>query len=56
MNVPMAVGINAIADTGLSAATVDNGVKALSIQGRIDKRIEFHLGIRKGIYSMREGS
>lgn len=45
-----------IAETGLSAATVDNGVKALSIQGRIDKRIEFHLGIRKGIYSMREGA
>ena len=51
-----ATRISVIAETGLSSSTVDNGVKALGIQGRITTEIKFPLGVRTGIYSMREAA
>tara|TARA_R110000772_G_scaffold13953_1_gene40726 strand:+ start:187 stop:516 length:330 start_codon:yes stop_codon:yes gene_type:complete len=43
-----------IAESGFSKSTVDNGVKALGLQERITTEIKFPLGVRTGIYSMRE--
>ena len=45
-----------IAESGFSKSTVDNGVKALGLQGRITTEIKFPLGVRTGIYSMKEAA
>ena len=41
-----------IAESGFSKSTVDNGVKALGIQGVVTTEIKYPLGVRAGIYSM----
>ena len=41
-----------IAESGFSKSTVDNGVKALGIQGIVTTEIKYPLGVRTGIYSM----
>ena len=41
-----------IAESGFSKSTVDNGVKALGIQGIVTTEIKYPLGVRAGIYSM----
>lgn len=49
-----ATRISVIAETGLSPSTVDNGVKALDIQGIITRETRTILGVRAGVYSMKK--
>ena len=51
-----ATRISVIAETGLSSSTVDNAVKALDIQGVITRETRIILGVRAGVYSMKEAA
>lgn len=51
-----ATRISVIAETGLSSSTVDNAVKALDIQGIITRETRTILGVRAGVYSMKEAA